>query len=297
MDKKKVLPFGKRKKRIYCVNCGLPDHFYKQCQAPTTSFGLVAIRRYRAEKARCAIPTLEFECEKQVVHTDRVPPIEDSGFLVLLVQRKDTMGFIDFVRGKYPKNEPEKGEMLKVYLEEMTCEERHRLRTRSFSEIWDLLWLNHESKCYLTESELAEKKFSSLDIPALLEKTECRWSQSEWGFPKGRKNIHESQYQCAVREFCEETGYNKRQFRTLNDSFIEESFLGTNGVAYKHVYFIAEFLEKTPAPVLTQRPEQQCEVKNVGWFTPEQCLSILRPYDVQKKNVIQEVMNRYKSRY
>lgn len=298
MDKRKIFNPGRRKRRICCVNCGIEGHFYKQCPAPTTSFGLIAIRRNKKGLAGLAVEeNTVFHCSKYDIPAPISLTQNDDGMLVLLVQRKDTMGFIDFVRGKYPKTEPEKSAMIKIYFEEMTCEERLKLKTTSFTDIWDKLWLNHDSKCYLSESESAEKKFTSLDIPTLLKNSECKWTEQEWGFPKGRKNIHETQFQCAVREFCEETGYNKKYFRTLNDNPIEESFLGTNGVKYKHVYFIAEFLEKTPKPSLTSKPEQAGEIKNVGWFTPEECLSTLRPYDIQKKNVIQQVKERYGSRY
>ena len=33
-----------------------------------------------------------------------------------------------------------------------------------------------------------------------------RWEEPEWGFPKGRRNYQEKDYDCAMREFTEETG-------------------------------------------------------------------------------------------
>ena len=32
------------------------------------------------------------------------------------------------------------------------------------------------------------------------------YESPEWGFPKGRRNMHESDLDCAKREFEEETG-------------------------------------------------------------------------------------------
>ena len=54
--------------------------------------------------------------------------------------------------------------------------------------------------------------FKSYDInylKSLIEKSITRWSETEWGFPKGRRNFQEKDLDCALREFEEETGMNK----------------------------------------------------------------------------------------
>ena len=66
----------------------------------------------------------------------------------LMIQRKDTMGFTDFVRGKYPE---EYSKTLPIFLNEMTIKEKNNLLTKSFDEIWGDLWVNHDSKCFKNE--------------------------------------------------------------------------------------------------------------------------------------------------
>ena len=56
-------------KENYCNNCGKSGHLYHQCKIPITSIGVIAYRK--------------IENETQF----------------LLIRRKDTLGFIDFIRG------------------------------------------------------------------------------------------------------------------------------------------------------------------------------------------------------
>lgn len=285
----------KRRRKICCVNCGQEGHLYRECKGPVTSFGIIALRK-RSSRTDIG-PVLQsptYLCGKhQLSAPDSIPePESQSDVLYLMVQRKDTMGYIDFIRGKY--SDSEKDRMLKTYLEEMTCEERHRLRTLDFDSIWSMLWLNHSSKCYINEYEHAKRKFESLDISALLDSTSCMWTQQEYGFPKGRKTMGESNYHCSIREFCEETGYNKHELRILTQHPIEEVFVGTNGKSYRHVYHIAEIPEKAGPPRLDMGNIQQVgEIRNISWFTYEQCQSIIRPYDTAKLDILRRVHQTY----
>ena len=49
------------------------------------------------------------------------------------------------------------------------------------------------------------------NLDSIIEETygESDWTEQEWGFPKGRRNFQEKDYDCAIREFTEETGYSK----------------------------------------------------------------------------------------
>ena len=201
----------KKKKYITCANCGSVGHMFRNCVNPITSFGLIAFCQGKLKQG----PVLDIPCYKCKDHFKKTDTLEknnnsctkDKQLLYLLVQRKDTMGFIDFVRGKYPDTPIEQTELINIYLGEMTCEERNKLITQDFDTIWDNMWINHSSKCYINEYNKAEKRFSLLDKEKLISQSKCNWTETEWGFPKGRKNMKEDNYHCAVREFSEETGY------------------------------------------------------------------------------------------
>jgi len=71
------------------------------------------------------------------------------------------------------------------------------------------------------------------------------YTEQEWGFPKGRKKIKESDIDCAIREFCEETQLYKDDIQ-IDSKIIpfQEIFFGTNNILYKHVYYIAKIVKE-----------------------------------------------------
>lgn len=288
--------FDRRKRRPFCcVNCGKEGHVYKECQEPITSFGIIAMCKHRV------IPQLQDEhvsMEKRYVcnkhskeSSDFIEKEIESDVYYLMVQRKDTMGFIDFLRGKYPEdNEEKKEEMLRQYLHEMTCAERRDLGILDFTDLWDNLWVNKYSMLYLNEYMEAKRKFSQIEVHRLLTETECQWTEQEYGFPKGRKNMYETNIECAKREFREESGYTADQIRILSEKPWEEVFTGTNGIRYRHVYYLAEILPGQENPKIPLEDIRQAgEISSYGWFPFEQCMNIIRPYDVAKKELLNRI--------
>jgi 8-oxo-dGTP pyrophosphatase MutT (NUDIX family) len=281
----------KNYKNIYCANCGERGHVVKDCERPITSFGIIAFK---------VVESIEDEHDdKNLYLSDLVASNSDGSsdfpkIKFLMIQRKDTIGFIDFVRGKYDEeNEEEKNKLIQVLMNEMTADEKNTLLTQSFDDIWSVLWLSHDSKPYKNEYELAKKKYSQLDIPTLVEASENKYFHSEFGFAKGRRNIKESNIGCAEREFFEETGYNKTNYEFIkNYPMIEEEFVGTNGVTYRHIYYLVKMKNLTRPPCVDRNNKiQSGEVRNIGWFTIDECVSLLRPYDTAKKNVLTKVHN------
>ena len=74
----------------------------------------------------------------------------------------------------------------------------------------------------------------------IIENSKTQWSETEWEFPKGRRNSKERDIDCALREFEEETGINKNRISVIENILpFEEIFIGTNHKSYKHKYFLA----------------------------------------------------------
>ena len=300
--------FARKKKFFCCVNCGKEGHVYKQCQEPITSFGIIALRKFSGQCAdeidRDQTSKERYLCEKhksnaiyvssnKFLQNDREKkPLEQMRYL--MVQRKDTIGFIDFIRGKYPDDIEQRESTLRTYLSEMTCEERLKLSQETFEDLWDFLWINKLSMLYINEYVEAKRKFDQLDVQTLLETTECHWTEQEYGFPKGRKNMYESNIECAKREFKEESGYTPDQIEIISDKPWEEVFTGTNGVKYKHVYYIAKILPGvTEARLPLEDVKMAGEISNMGWFTYEECVQLIRPYDQAKKDLIAAIHSKY----
>jgi ADP-ribose pyrophosphatase YjhB (NUDIX family) len=284
----------KKYKNIYCVNCGEKGHVVKECCGPITSFGIIAFKIVYSQKDEKYDKNNNLSCilnnlgESELLYNSNEYP--KTKFL--MIQRKDTMGYIDFIRGKYPDNEDEKElYLLSVCFQEMTQQEKSNLLNKSFNDIWDELWINHDSKCYKNEYTQAKKKFEKLNIKDLISKSTNSYMFQEFGFPKGRRNMKETNISCAEREFYEETGYTKNDYDFIkNYPTIQEEFIGTNGIRYRHIYYLVKMKDNVLPPSIDKNNIIQTgEVQNIGWFTVEECLKLLRPYDIAKKNVIKNV--------
>ena len=62
----------------------------------------------------------------------------------------------------------------------------------------------------------------------------------------------------------------------------EEIFLGSNHKSYKHKYFLA-YTDKTTDDLTNY---QQTEVSKLDWKTLDECLESIRPYNLEKKQLI-----------
>tara|TARA_B100001093_G_C26689333_1_gene954090 strand:+ start:104 stop:1036 length:933 start_codon:yes stop_codon:yes gene_type:complete len=257
---------------IYCGNCGNIGHVYRKCRFPITSCGVIL-----------------YKINPEYVENDN----KIDRFLFLLIQRKDTLGYIEFLRGKY--DEHNLGYITKL-VETMTIDEIDKIKKHTFDELWNMLWFNKNIKQYQTEYDISSKKFNNLKngkffkIGDIIKNANLKYLEKEWGFPKGRRNLRESDYDCALREFQEETGFKREEYEILrNIRPVEEIFYGSNNIRYKHIYHIA--LSKCERDI-TLDPEnyyQITEVGNISWFTLNEALERIRPYNVEKKEVLKKV--------
>jgi ADP-ribose pyrophosphatase YjhB (NUDIX family) len=278
-----IEPPDKKYRNVCCVNCGERGHVIKECAAPITSFGIIAFKVSKDDyKDYNDVFNIKYSGNEDVLTNKKK-------IKFLMIQRKDTMGYIDLIRGKYP--EEKKDELLSVFMNEMTIEEKHNLLTKEFTDIWNELWLNKNSRLYKNEYYNAKLKYEKLDIKKLLKNSTVTYDFTEFSFPKGRRNIMEQNIQCAEREFFEETRYNKTQYNFIyNYKPIVEDFVGTNGIKYRHVYYLVKMNDDIHKPYLDKTNILQMgEVKNIGWFSYEECMFLIRPYDQAKKDILSRV--------
>lgn len=255
---------------LYCNNCGKKGHLYNQCKIPITSIGVVAFRIYQ------------------------------NNIQYLMIRRKETLGFIDFMRGKYSVQNKH---YIKNMITQMTNSEKELLKTKSFSELWEKVWGKEcLSNQYRNEETISKEKFNLLkngvninnqfyDLNSIIEESndEKCWSEQEWGFPKGRRNYQEKDYDCAIREFSEETGYNKKLIHNVKNIYpFEEIFTGSNYKSYKHKYYLAYM---NTNETLQTNKYQKSEVDKMEWKSYEECMSLIRDYNLEKKRVLTNINN------
>jgi len=238
--------------KLLCNNCGNNGHLFYNCKKPITSFGIVCFR---------------------------ITP--DNKKEYLLVQRKDSLGYVDFLRGKY--NETNDFQ-LKNIINEMTKEEQHDILNCSYNELWDKLW-NKKNEKYEYKNE--EKYNYIKKNKEYLFVNSLKWDEPEWGFPKGRRNFRERDIDCGLREFEEETGYSKYKLIIIkNLNPFEEIFTGSNLKSYKHKYFLTKINYEDS---INDTNYQKSEIGNMKWFTYEKCVEKIRFYNIEKINLITSI--------
>ena len=123
------------------------------------------------------------------------------------------------------------------------------------------------------------------DRKELIAKSTTNWTEPEWGFPKGRREYHETDVECSKREFQEETGISHRKLNmVMNVIPYEETFMGSNYKSYKHKYYLAYMNE-----IDNSSNFQKTEVGNMKWLTFEQVLKHIRPYNDELIHIIHKV--------
>ena len=210
-------------------------------------------------------------------------PLPTQDVEVLMVRRKDSMCYTDFVRGKY---DPTDETYVRTLLANMTQQEIHRIKTETFEALWARLWNNSERHEY--EMKTAKEKFEA--VASEIGASSSPYTEPEWGFPKGRRLKCENDHVCAEREFFEETNIPRAAYTMVSGLHLEETFTGTNGVVYRHRYFIA-VLSRPSRIDIHQRFTymQKREISAIGWKTLADCVNLTRPQYTQRRDMLHDL--------
>lgn len=296
-----MLNHQRRKKIIYS------QHTFPSSLVPNnnviTSYGIIAVRTH-IEKTYtgpvvnnvipvCAICSMKTNDVKNLYSYQRET---DSLHSILLIQRRHTNAYLDIVFGRY------NSVLLLPYLvSELTCKEKSNLITWPFMQLWRHvnLWRgSHDTSTFkqaFISSEywkLSHKFYENfVRMSHLIRNNRNHNICSEFGFPKGRKEKNETGIQCALREFCEETGIAKSKVKMLTTKQgIMEEFIGSDNQIYRHIYYLATIPEETAITLsLNQNDRKQlCEISNLGWYPYDVAQSTFRSYDQTKLHVLYE---------
>ena len=242
---------------LICNNCGKYGHLFYICKIPITSIGVIAFRR------------VEHEIQ------------------YLMIRRKDTLGYIDFMRGKFDLKQ--KQYIMNMILQMTKTEKNNLLQKYTMvkekkgtvphirERILELIngYTNDLGEFYDLQSLIVESRLYS------------DWDEPEWGFPKGRRNPQENDYDCAVREFSEETGYSTNVLTNVRNIVpLEETFTGSNYNSYRHKYYLMNISYENS---IAAHKFQKSEVSGMGWWPLSTCLEKIRPYNLEKIQVIKNI--------
>lgn len=266
---------------VYCANCGGVGHIYKNCNHPVTSYGIICFRLKVDQESQCIYPEY------------------------LMVQRKDSLCYVEFIRGKYDLQR--KNYIMQLF-SSMTQSERASILSKSFEDLWKNLWQVDDCNLFEREYQEAKTKFDCLkrgfiletheneniifDLDYIITNTKSDLDECEWGFPKGRRNINEPDFTCAVREFLEETSMKAKYLRVLkNQKPFDETFSGSNRVRYKHVYYLGMSVSKNDQGTFHAYGTNAGvrEIKDVKWFRYTEAQSRIRDHNVERKELFKRV--------
>ena len=110
----------------YCNNCGNYGHQYKNCRHPILSYGIVLY------------------CDT------------DDGRKIVLIERKDSLSYIEFLRGKYSSIYDIK--YLKLLFSRLSREELNRINKFNFDKLWNELWIHTDTINHRIRKEYYKSK-------------------------------------------------------------------------------------------------------------------------------------------
>lgn len=329
----------------FCINCGKNNHTFTQCNEPFSSYGVICF------------------------HKSQV----DNLHRVLMVCRRHSVYYVEFLRGKYDVNNIE---YLITLFSRMTKDEIQLIcSSANFEALRNDLGLdNTRRRVFRAEYETSELKFNyilnlgilanviqsinfifneafhmasatsnpdsansqfklpitgpgtsstanlsefiqenrdvlnELKAEMTMQNAEI-YKMPEWEVPKGKRQNKETDLQCAVREFCEETGLGPENIRIFKNVVpLEEIYTGVNGVEYKHIYFIGEIVnipdnllvnadgsvtsggasQVSELRVDGQSKEQMSEVSKIMLMDLAMINREIRVFHISKRNIIQK---------
>jgi 8-oxo-dGTP pyrophosphatase MutT (NUDIX family) len=297
-----------KKKLNFCNNCGKTNHEYKECKNPVTSYGIILINLDdNLDKMRNSANTninLKIEMDDSGIQINSYKDIENfskysNSINFLMIKRKHTLGYIEFIRGRYKTNNVDG---IIFLFQQMTSEEIYNIsiNDNNFDKLWSDFWGEPHNTFLNTqfEYEKSKEKFmilkndDELNLNFYINNVVPSWNEAEWGFPKGRRSKQEDNLSCAKREFQEESDFTEDDFIILENVFpIIEDFIGTNGVKYRHVYYLA-FSNKNLLNKLklnNKNIHQTNEIGDIRFFNYDDALKIIRPYHLAKKKILTKV--------
>jgi 8-oxo-dGTP pyrophosphatase MutT (NUDIX family) len=279
-----------QKSNIICCNCGGIGHVYARCNHPITSYGIICYR-------------LAYDSKMNSIYPE-----------YLMVQRKDSLSYVEFMRGKYDLQNI--SYVIKLF-SNMIEDERVGIMNSDFETLWTSLWSTTNGKNFMKEYMNSKDKFDKLkngylirsiesdnpnevllvNLDYIIANTHPNLEETEWGFPKGRRSFSdEDDRRCAMREFREETAINLKNIKLVRDlKPFEEVFSGTNKIRYKHVYYIAKY-SQLPCTINQElfdpnNKHQAREIKDVRWFTYNDAQEKIKNINVERKELLKRVNN------
>lgn len=221
--------------------------------------------------------------------------------IVLLVNRKNTYPFMDFVNSNY--NTKNLRELISM-LDKMTKKEKESIMTSistipnpDFDVIWEKAWYKccfpYVPSIFKKLYKFNKKKFFNIYnnqinkdmLISLIQNS--RNVKLEWEIPKGRKKSNETDHETAIREFEEETNVNLQNFNLLFDV---DPFIISNkdkGIFWHNTIYIGyidyKLIDK--AYLKDNNIIQTSEICDLKWFSMKDIINMNDSFEINGKYI------------
>ena len=315
-------------KNFYCVNCNAHGHTSRSCKIATISNGIIAFHinfngiqknikeselilkigeviknEFKENNKSCARNDYKtYSIYRNYVQENMIKEKINENIKFLMVQRKNSLGYIEFIRGRY--NLSNLPSVINLF-EQMIESEIRDIINNDYHTLWLNLWQN-DASCDLkkntvisNEYKKSKLKFESLkkSYINIILNAKTHFSFNEWGFPKGRRKPYESDLACGIREFEEETKQSENTYQIIDNCIqIRENLVGTNDIFYIHNYHLAYL--KSDELNFNITSDNIKEIGDIKLFNVNECLKFIRPYHYNKINIIKniyEIINNFLS--
>jgi len=246
---------------VKCRNCGNYGHKLKNCKYPRLSYGIVL-----------------FNEKNEIV----------------MIEKHDSISYIEFIRGKYTTDNTE---YIQLLIDRMSLIEKEKIIKYTFRELWNDIWYSDNNS---KEYNKSNKKYDIIknNLDKYINKSNKNYKYNEWEIPKGRRNQYETDKECAIREFEEETNINSEMYNIYDNILpFNESYYGSNNIQYKNVYYLAKIKLDIDLKINKNNKEQICEVKSIKWISKDNYKDYVRDYSDYKMNVLNNIFNFLSSNY
>lgn len=305
---------------IYCLNCGKSNHIASICTDPINSYGLLCFYRTDDEvklimiRRRHTIQFTEFlrgrydvknfkyilELFCKMTSTELSKIFDTVNFDML---RKD-LGLANkhlrIYKAEYETSELKFNYLLKLGILSRICLCINNIFGSNYS-------IKVDDNCSIVDLTIDELQHI-IDVKEIIGDRTIIYDSPEWGIPKGKRELRETDLQCSIREFCEETGLVPSDITIYKNVVpLEELYIGMNGQRYRHVYFLSEIndtidpvkLDKLLAGYDIQETDiqQRLEISKIKLMYNKEAVDVLRSYHVPKMSVIEKAFYNIQQMY
>lgn len=213
----------------------------------------------------------------------------------LLGKVRDTISFKQFINMNISHD------TMRTYLEHMAKIEKERLIYDDYENIVNDMIMNEHNKNQLLNPEYIDKfnLYKQLYVE-LLQDDKIGLDDYPYIFPKGRKKKNESELNCAIREFEEETKISSKYVEICNNiDPIEETYFGLDGHLYRTIYYTGHINSSYLDNIMTDisnnfiqtkyRRTISDEISKIKWLTYNEATNILD----NTKQYILKIINNY----